>query len=56
MKKYADLLVQAEKVGIKKGFAAGLGMGATMFIFFGTWALALWYGGKLVTESVSSRF
>lgn len=36
------------KVGIRKGFINGIGFGATVFIMYGSYALAFWYGSSLV--------
>ena len=35
---------------IQKGLASGLGMGALLLTIFCTYALAMWYGSKLVIE------
>ena len=41
---------EAKKSGIKKGLIAGGGMGVVFFIMFACYALAFWYGAKLVRE------
>jgi len=48
--RYAKNLGEAKDFGIKKGIISGAGMGFHFLAFFGTWALAFWYGGKLVRE------
>jgi len=48
--RYGKNLVQAKDFGIKKGIISGAGMGFLFFVFFATYALAFWYGGKLVRE------
>jgi len=49
--RYRVNLDKAEKIGRKKGFLSGLGIGATMFIFFASYGLALWYGGELIVKN-----
>lgn len=48
--RYNKNLLHAKQFGIRKGLFAGGGMGATFFFIFGTYALAFWYGGKLIIE------
>jgi ATP-binding cassette, subfamily B (MDR/TAP), member 1 len=36
------------EVGVRKGFINGLGFGATIFVLYGSYALAFWYGSSLV--------
>jgi len=48
--RYGKNLVQAKEYGIKKGIISGAGMGFLFLVFFSTYALAFWYGGKLVRE------
>ncbi|KAL3678872.1 hypothetical protein R1sor_021828 [Riccia sorocarpa] len=47
---YDKELVKAERAGVKQGLAVGLAAGATMFVMFSTYALALWYGSRLVAS------
>jgi ATP-binding cassette subfamily B (MDR/TAP) protein 1 len=35
---------------VQEGLAAGLGIGAVMLIIFCSYALAIWYGGKMILE------
>ena len=51
--KYDKNLEEAKKINIKGALASGLGIGVTMFIFFGVFGLALWYGTELVRKGVS---
>eukprot|EP00027_Filamoeba_sp_ATCC50430_P010288 CAMPEP_0168548552 /NCGR_PEP_ID=MMETSP0413-20121227/4624_1 /TAXON_ID=136452 /ORGANISM="Filamoeba nolandi, Strain NC-AS-23-1" /LENGTH=481 /DNA_ID=CAMNT_0008578867 /DNA_START=143 /DNA_END=1584 /DNA_ORIENTATION=- len=51
--RYAKSLDDAAVIGIKKTAIGGIGKGFTFFCIFGTYALALWYGGKLVVEDDS---
>eukprot|EP01119_Soliformovum_irregulare_P012424 TRINITY_DN322_c0_g1_i4.p1 TRINITY_DN322_c0_g1~~TRINITY_DN322_c0_g1_i4.p1 ORF type:complete len:1246 (-),score=423.44 TRINITY_DN322_c0_g1_i4:17-3754(-) len=46
--KYQEKLEMARKLGIRRSFFSGFGMGTTMLILFGSFGLALWYGGQLV--------
>jgi ATP-binding cassette subfamily B (MDR/TAP) protein 1 len=52
--RYTVSLQEALKIGIKKGIATGLGMGAIMFVMFGTYALAFWYGSTLISNKVTN--
>ncbi|KAB2098258.1 hypothetical protein ES319_A01G226100v1 [Gossypium barbadense] len=45
---YSSALKIAKKIGYKTGFAKGMGLGATYFVVFCSYALLLWYGGYLV--------
>ena len=46
--KYNESLTKAYKSGVQEGLAAGLGLGAVMFIVFCSYALAVWFGGKMI--------
>uniref|UniRef100_A0A0E0K9P2 Uncharacterized protein n=1 Tax=Oryza punctata TaxID=4537 RepID=A0A0E0K9P2_ORYPU len=48
--KYADWLDKAAPIGVKMGFAKGAGMGVIYLVTYSQWALALWYGSKLVAN------
>ncbi|KAI3417880.1 uncharacterized protein J3R85_014152 [Psidium guajava] len=47
---YSKFLVHAYGSGVHEGLAAGLGLGTVMLIIFGGYALAIWYGGKLILD------
>ncbi|XP_024981326.1 ABC transporter B family member 21-like [Cynara cardunculus var. scolymus] len=47
---YNETLVDAYKSGVHEGLAAGLGLGSMMLIVFCSYALAVWYGAKMVLE------
>ncbi|XP_028085814.1 ABC transporter B family member 11-like isoform X1 [Camellia sinensis] len=47
---YNKSLLDAYKSGIQEGLATGLGFGSVMFIMFGTYALAVWFGGKMILD------
>ncbi|CAN6445538.1 unnamed protein product [Victoria cruziana] len=48
--KYNKALRTAYLATIKQGLAAGVGLGAVLLILFASYALALWYGSKLIVE------
>ena len=48
--RYDANLKDAKSFGIRKGIANGLGIGFIYIVFFGAYALAFWYGSKLVRE------
>ncbi len=48
--KYNKSLTKAYKSGVQEGLAAGLGLGAVMFIVYCSYALAVWYGGKMILD------
>ncbi|XP_011079475.1 ABC transporter B family member 4 [Sesamum indicum] len=47
---YEKSLVEAYKSGVHEGWASGLGFGSVMFILFCSYALAIWFGGKMILE------
>lgn len=47
-KKYEAQLQNAYKSDVRKGWALGLGFGGFFFVMFCTYALAFWYGARLV--------
>jgi ABC-type bacteriocin/lantibiotic exporter with double-glycine peptidase domain len=53
---YRASLVEARKIGVRTGFVSGFGIGLTMFIMFGVYALALWYGTQLIINGVRGCF
>ncbi|KAJ8898756.1 hypothetical protein K2173_005042 [Erythroxylum novogranatense] len=48
---YNKFLVNAYKSGVHEGLAAGIGLGAVMFIVFSSYSLAVWYGSKLILQN-----
>ena len=50
MADYNKSLVNASNSSIHEGLATGLGLGSIMLIIFCTYALAVWYGAKLIIE------
>ncbi|KAI9095154.1 ABC multidrug transporter Mdr1 [Phlyctochytrium arcticum] len=49
--RYDSMLGAAERLGIKKQIATGLGWGVIQFVIFGTYALAFWYGAKMLNSN-----
>ncbi|XP_022770731.1 ABC transporter B family member 4-like isoform X2 [Durio zibethinus] len=47
---YNKFLVTAYKSGVHEGTAAGLGLGMVMLIIFCSYALAVWFGGRMILE------
>ncbi|KAH6808533.1 P-glycoprotein 11 [Perilla frutescens var. frutescens] len=47
---YDKSLVKAYKTGVHEGLATGLGLGSFMFIIFCSYALAIWFGAKMILE------
>ena len=50
IEKYNIKLKVAYKTMVLQGMASGFGLGVLMLIIFCTYALAMWYGSKLVIE------
>ena len=48
--KYDQFLIKAYRSSVQEGLASGLGFGSTFLLFFLAYALAVWYGGKMVLE------
>ncbi|KAK3404265.1 hypothetical protein EUGRSUZ_K00570 [Eucalyptus grandis] len=47
---YDKFLVDAYKSGVHEGMAAGFGLGTAFLIIFCSYALAIWFGGKMILE------
>ncbi|CAN8314385.1 unnamed protein product [Cochlearia groenlandica] len=47
---YNKHLVTAYKAGVIEGGSTGLGLGVLFLVVFCSYALAVWYGGKLIVE------
>ncbi|KAK9733051.1 hypothetical protein RND81_04G040300 [Saponaria officinalis] len=45
---YNKSIVDAYKSGIHEGLAAGGGLGAVMFVIFCSYALAIWFGSRMI--------
>lgn len=48
--RYNKSLTKAYKSGVQEGLATGFGFGVVTFIMLCTYALALWFGAKMVLE------
>ncbi|KAJ3042711.1 GTPase-activating protein [Rhizophlyctis rosea] len=48
--KYSAFLATAERAGIKKQAVIGAGWGTIQLVIYCTYALAFWYGGKLIVS------
>ncbi|KAL3832923.1 hypothetical protein ACJIZ3_007659 [Penstemon smallii] len=46
--KYKNFLAKCYKSGINDGMYAGLGVGSLTFVMFSSYALAIWFGGKMI--------
>lgn len=45
---YNKLIHKSYKAAVEEGITNGFGMGSVFFIFFSSYGLAIWYGGKLI--------
>ncbi|KAK4492352.1 hypothetical protein RD792_003156 [Penstemon davidsonii] len=48
--RYDNSLQRAYKAGVYEGLAAGLGFGVFMLVLFCSYALAVWFGAKMIIE------
>ncbi|WCJ22612.1 ABC transporter B family member 11 [Euphorbia peplus] len=48
--KYNKFLVTAYKASANEGFLTGLGVGVSTMFVFGSYALAIWFGGKMILK------
>ncbi|CAL8990951.1 unnamed protein product [Prunus brigantina] len=47
---YNNSLIKAYNSGVHEGLASGFGMGSVMLIVMCSYALAVWFGGKMILE------
>ncbi|KAI5349043.1 hypothetical protein L3X38_001930 [Prunus dulcis] len=47
---YNNSLIKAYNSGVQEGLASGFGMGSVMLIIMCIYALAIWFGGKMILE------
>ncbi|CAD5311532.1 unnamed protein product [Arabidopsis thaliana] len=47
---YKKFITSAYKSSIQQGFSTGLGLGVMIYVFFSSYALAIWFGGKMILE------
>jgi len=45
---YNKFIHKAYKAAVQEGITNGIGRGSVFFIFFASYGLAIWYGGKLI--------
>ncbi|XP_017679386.1 PREDICTED: ATP-binding cassette sub-family B member 5 isoform X1 [Lepidothrix coronata] len=50
LEKYNANLETAKRVGVKKSITTNTCLGVSQFVIFGSYALAFWYGTKLIAE------
>lgn len=50
VERYKENLISAKKISVKRSFFAGLGFGILWFCIYSAYALAFWYGVKLVLK------
>lgn len=50
---YNKSLDKAYRSAVNEGLATGLGLGSVMLVMFCSYALAVWYGGKMVLQGHS---
>jgi ATP-binding cassette subfamily B (MDR/TAP) protein 1 len=47
---YNQSLTKAYRIGVQEGLAIGLGFGSARLLVYCTYALTVWFGGKMVLE------
>ncbi|KAJ6400887.1 hypothetical protein OIU84_016334 [Salix udensis] len=47
---YKKFIATAYTSGVQQGFTSGLGLGIVMLLVFCSYALAVWFGGKMILE------
>ncbi|KAK4559526.1 hypothetical protein RGQ29_008657 [Quercus rubra] len=47
---YKKFVLKAYNSGVQEGLASGFGLGTAMFVVFCTYALAVWFGAKMILE------
>lgn len=48
--RYEKSLHKAYKAGVQEGLAAGLGSGVSILVLFCSYALAVWFGSKMIID------
>ncbi|KAE8697226.1 hypothetical protein F3Y22_tig00110627pilonHSYRG00097 [Hibiscus syriacus] len=51
MSDYDKFLVSAYRSGVYQGFVSGIGLGLIMLVVFCSYALAVWFGGRMILEN-----
>jgi len=47
---YKKFLADAYKSGVHEGLVGGIGFGLVLFVMFSGYALAVWFGAKMIME------
>lgn len=47
---YHNSLNKAYHSGVQEGLVSGLSMGVFFFVFYSSYALAIWYGAKMILD------
>ncbi|KAG7614804.1 putative ABC-type xenobiotic transporter [Arabidopsis thaliana] len=50
MKSYREFINLAYRSSVVQGFSMGLGLGVVFFVFFCSYALAIWFGGEMILK------
>ncbi|XP_010522857.1 PREDICTED: ABC transporter B family member 11-like [Tarenaya hassleriana] len=50
IRNYNEFILSAYKSSVQQGFSTGFGLGVLFLVFFGSYALAIWFGGKMILE------
>ncbi|KAL5538774.1 hypothetical protein UlMin_043914 [Ulmus minor] len=50
IEKYNKSLTKAYKSGVQEGWVSGIGMGTVYLVIFSAYALAIWFGAKMIIE------
>lgn len=48
--KYNQSLIKVYNTSVQEALASGVGFGSLFFVFICSYALAVWFGGKLIIE------
>ncbi|KAK2720057.1 hypothetical protein QYM36_004086, partial [Artemia franciscana] len=52
VERYQKSLVSAQEAGIKRGQLTGISLGISMLVLYGAYALAFWFGTKLILDGL----
>lgn len=54
--RYCSKLGNAKTAGVRSGFLLALSLGLVYMFFYWGYAIAFWFGGKLISEDVKNSF